>query len=343
MSELDPTLRLALDVPGGDRAPEATLDGALLSVSAEHRSATFDQALAPERILLVGDEGAIAEGLAARGGNPGFPILHAPDAIGMGESPAQALRSKPEASIPRMVGAVRAGHAGAAVSMGNTGAVVGASTLGLGTLAGVRRPGIAVTLALTGHPVTFLDMGANVVPKPEHLVQYGAMGSIFARDVLGIDEPRVGLLNVGEEKGKGTPLLKEAYPDMESAGFGFVGNVEGGDLFRGVADVVVMDGFTGNVILKLMEHFSGFMMGMMLEALQAHDAAWGGEALGEIRSAIDYSTYGGALLLGVKGVVVIGHGRSDAVAVANALGQAARAVDRKVNAHIEQGLATASD
>jgi glycerol-3-phosphate acyltransferase PlsX len=165
------------------------------------------------------------------------------------------------------------------------------------------------------------------------------MGSMYMRDVLGIAEPRVALLNVGEEKGKGTPLLKEAFPQMESAGYHFVGNVEGGDLFRGVADVVVMDGFTGNVILKLMEHFSGFMMGMMLQALKAHDAGdWGGEALGSIRSAIDYSTYGGALLLGVNGVVVIGHGRSDEIAVGNALGQAAQALDSRVNAHIEQGL-----
>lgn len=334
--------RIALDVPGGDRAPDATLDGALLACAPEGL-ASEGVSLDPARILLVGDEGEIARALEARGGNPGFAILHAPEAIPMGASPAQALRSMPQASIPQMIGAIAKGEAGAAVSMGNTGAVVGAATMGLKTLAGVRRPGIAVTLALTGQPVTFLDMGANVVPKPEHLVQYGAMGSTYMRDVLGVSEPRVGLLNVGEEKGKGTPLLKETQPLMETAGYNFVGNVEGGDLFRGVADVVVMDGFTGNVILKLMEQFSGLIMGMMLKALDAHDTqAWSGEAMGEIKSAIDYSSYGGALLLGVRGVVVIGHGRSDKKAVANALGQAARALDSRVNEHIEQGLATST-
>ncbi|MEX1023787.1 MAG: phosphate acyltransferase PlsX [Planctomycetota bacterium] len=328
---LEPSQRLALDVPGGDRAPEATLDGALRAV---------EGGLAAERILLVGDESAIRAGLAERGGDPGFALLHAPDAIPMGASPAQALRAQPRASIPVMVGAIAAGQAGAAVSMGNTGAVVGAATLGLGTLEGVRRAGIAVTVALTGQPVVFLDMGANVVPRPEHLVQYGAMGSIYMRDVLGVEEPRVGLLNVGEEKGKGTPLLKEAYEAMETAGYRFVGNIEGGGLFGGSADVVVMDGFTGNVILKLMEHFSDLVLGLVFKELRAHDAAsWGGEALSSIKQSIDYSSYGGALLLGVRGVVIIGHGRSDAVAVANALGQAALALDSRVNQHIEQGLA----
>jgi len=223
--------------------------------------------------------------------------------------------------------------------MGNTGACVGAATLGLGTLQGVRRPGIAVTLELTGTPVTLLDMGANIAPKPDHLLQCATMASIYMRDCLGVRKPRVGLLNVGEEKGKGTDLLKEAYVLLENGNIEFVGNMEGSDVFRGVADVVVTDGFTGNVILKLLEHFSGFMLGLVMEQFENHGALdWGAKSLSKVKRAIDYSTYGGALLLGVDGVVVIGHGRSDESAVANAVALACRAIDANVNLHIEQGL-----
>ena len=325
--------RIALDVMGGDSAPEATLRGALQAIEpgGPHE-------LAPDRVLLVGDEEAIRSGLAGLGGDPGFAIQHASQAIGMGESPAAALRAKPDSSIAVCVGAVKAGHAGATVSMGNTGAVVGASTLVLGTLEGVNRPAIAVTLSLTGKPVTILDMGANVASKPKHLAQNGLMGSIFLRDVLGVREPRVALLNIGEEPSKGTALLKEAYPMMEGAPVRFVGNIEGNDLFQDRADVVVTDGFTGNVVLKLLESFSVFMLNMVLDELKAHDVQWGPDALQKVSRSIDYSEYGGALLLGVDGIVVIGHGRSDGPAVANALGLAARAMDRDVNPHIVSGL-----
>ncbi|HED66209.1 MAG TPA: phosphate acyltransferase PlsX [Planctomycetes bacterium] len=327
-----PQTRIALDAMGGDDAPGAILGGALRAVSAGMDAA---------RILLVGDAGRIESFLGEHGGNPGFEILPASQVIEMGDSPAQALRAKPDASIAVAVRAIREGQAGSLVSMGNTGACVGASTLGLGTLQGVRRPGIAVTLELTGKPLTLLDMGANIAPKPDHLVQYAAMGSVYSRECLEVAAPRVGLLNVGEEAGKGTQLLKEAYPLLEASGLEFVGNVEGSDLFHEACDVVVTDGFTGNVVLKLLEHFAGFMLGMMLRELDSHQAlGWGREALGHIRRSIDYSTYGGALLLGVNGVVVIGHGRSDESAVANALELAARALDTEVNRFIERGLAT---
>jgi len=325
---------IALDVMGGDKAPRAILAGAVSACSALGL-----QRIAPERIVLVGDGPTIESFLEERGGNPGFQVLHAPQVIAMGDSPAAALRAKPQSSIVLGVGAVQAGKAGGFVSMGNTGACVGAATLGLGTLEGIRRPGIAVTLELTGHPVTFLDMGANVSPKPDHLLQYAAMASTYMRDCIGVKDPRVGLLNVGEEEGKGTPLLKEAYALLKGGPVHFVGNVEGSDLFRGVCDVVVTDGFTGNVVLKLMEHLSEFMLGMMMSRIANHDAtAWGNDLLGDIKRAVDYSTYGGALLLGVAGVVVIGHGRSDESAVANALALAARTIDANVNEHIEHGL-----
>lgn len=322
---------IALDVMGGDDAPRATLEGALLALK--------QGIVAQERLLLVGDEPRMRAELAELGGDPGFRSLHASQVIEMGESPAQALRAKPDNSIMKCVGAVKLGHAGAVVGMGNTGACVGAATLGLGTIPGVRRPGIAVTLNLTGQPVTILDMGANIAPKADHLVQYGAMGTAYMQAALGIARPRVGLLNVGEEKGKGTELCKEAQELFEPAGQNFVGNVEGGDIFRGVCDVVVTDGFTGNVVLKLLEQFAGMLTKRILGELGKAGVPVTEEALGKLKSAIDYKSYGGALLLGVNGVVVIGHGRSDGKAVANAIGVAARALDAKVNEHIERGLA----
>jgi glycerol-3-phosphate acyltransferase PlsX len=258
--------------------------------------------------------------------------------IAMGESPAQALRSKPDNSISRSILAVKEGAAGAALSMGNTGACVGAATLLLGTLEGVRRPGIAVAMGLAGKPLALIDMGANIAPKPSDLYQYAVMGSVLAERTLGVARPRVALLNVGEEPGKGTDLLKEAFGLLETGGLCFVGNVEGRDLFLDKADVIVTDGFTGNVVLKLTEELAGFMLRLVVKELKLHQAAWANEALADIQEQIDYAQYGGALLLGVRGIVVIGHGRSDEVAVANALWQAARALDSGVNASIVAGL-----
>lgn len=330
-------LSIALDVMGGDRAPDSTLQGALDACAPDgvHR-------IDPERIVLVGDEELVRAKLEALGGNPGFGLRHAGEVIGMAESPAVALRSKPDNSISVSVGLVKAGAVGAMVSMGNTGAVVGAATLGLGALEGVKRPALAVTLELTGHPVTLLDMGANTAPKPEQLAHNALMGSVYQRDCLGIEAPRVGLLNVGEEPSKGTELMKAAYPLLEAAPVEFLGNIESSDLFTGKVDVVVTDGFTGNVVLKLLESFSVFMLELLLGELQAHEVKWAPEALQRIRQKIDYSAYGGALLLGVQGIVVKGHGRSDSEAVANALGLAARALDAEVNAHIVAGLAGAA-
>lgn len=325
--------RIALDVMGGDHAPKSTLDGLVAACEPGGR-----QALDPTRVLLVGEHDTIVRELEARGRAGAFEIAHASETIGMAESPAVALRAKPDSSIAVGVGLVRAGRAGAFVSMGNTGAVVGASTLGLKTLEGVKRPAIAVTLNLTGRPVTLLDMGANVGSKPADLAQNALMGSVYSRDCLGVANPRVALLNIGEEPGKGTELLKEAYPLLQQAPVNFVGNIEGHDLFGDAADVVVTDGFTGNVVLKLLESFSMFMLGLVLKELKSHQVQWAPEALAHIKTKIDYAEYGGALLLGVRGVVVKGHGRSDSSAVANALGQAARALDARVNEHIVKGL-----
>ncbi len=329
--------RIALDVMGGDRAPDAILRGALAACSPLGKLR-----MAAERILLVGDEEAARERLAGLGGDPGFAFRHSTQVIGMGESPATALRSKPDSSIASMIAALKTGQAGAAVSMGNTGAVVGIATLGLGTLPGVKRPGIAVTIDLTGHPLTIIDMGANAAPKPEHLAQYGVMASVYMRDCLGKPTPRVGLLNIGEEEGKGTDLHKEAHTLLKAAPLAFVGNLEGNDLFLNKADVVVVDGFTGNVVLKLMEGFAAFILGSAITELTRKGVQGALEALAPVRRSVEYSEYGGALLLGVAGVVIIGHGRSDENAVANAIGLAARALDANVNDDIVQGLEKAA-
>jgi glycerol-3-phosphate acyltransferase PlsX len=329
------TSRLALDVMGGDHAPDAILDGALAACDPSAAAP-----LPPERIVLVGDERRIRELLAARGAKHDFVIQHASQTIGMDEKPGQALRAKPDSSIAVCVGLVRAGQAGAAVSMGNTGAVVGAATLVLGTLPGVKRPGISVTLNLGGRPITILDMGANVVPKAQHLYQYGVMGAVYAKDCLETEAPRVALLNIGEESSKGTDLLRDTHALFEASKLRFVGNLEPGELFDGKADVVVTDGFTGNVMLKLLEGFAGYLLALVQQELTAHKVQWGPEALARVQRSADYSEYGGALLLGVSGIVVIGHGRSKARAVANALHLAARSIDSGVCQDIVAGLET---
>lgn len=333
------TPRIALDVMGGDHAPDAILEGALLAT----RSAPEGQELiAPERILLVGDEARVKAWFEGRGEACPFPVQHASEVIGMDESPALALRKKKDSSIGVAIGAVRQGAAGAMVSMGNTGACVGAATLMLKTLEGVRRPGIAVTLKLTGQPVTIMDMGANIACQPEHLVQYGLMGSVFMRDLFGVEDARVGLLNIGEEPSKGTELLKDAHQQLSDSGLTFVGNVEGPELFKGTCDVLVTDGFTGNVVLKMMEGLSGFLLQLVGKRLAARGADYGGDLIEHLRQQTDYSEYGGALLLGVNGIVVIGHGRSDGNAVANALRLADRALAAGVEKHIVRGLAAQS-
>ena len=332
--------RIALDAMGGDDAPGAVVAGALAACSPDE--ATGAPALDPASILLVGQPDAIEAELAARGGNPGFAVLPASEVIGMDESPSQALRKKRDSSIAKGVGAVREGAAGAFVSMGNTGACVGASTLLLGTLEGVHRPGIFVTLELTGAPMTFADMGANVAPKPEHLVQYALMGTVFAQGCLGTEAPRVGLLNIGEEDSKGTELAKQSHELLRASTLDFRGNVEGSELFAHPVDVVITDGFTGNVVLKLMEGLAAHLLRAFAKRLYAREAPWADQVLGEIRARTDYSEFGGALLLGVNGTVVVGHGRSDARAVSNALRVAERAMRARINDRIVDGLAAMS-
>jgi len=323
--------RIALDVMGGDNAPDAILDGALAALEGE-------EALSAERVILVGDEALIQERLGERGREVGFQIQHAGEVVEMSEDPRKALRGKPNNSISRSAMLVKEGEAVGLVSMGNTGMVVAASTLLVGRLGGIRMPAIAVTVGFSGHPMVLMDMGANVDASAENLLHSGLMGSILAQDCLGIEQPRVGLLNVGEEAEKGPSRCKEAHELLARAELGFVGNIEGGDIFAGKADVVVTDGFTGNIILKLLEQFGEVVLRKVLSSAAKAGITLPAELLTGALSELDYAAYGGALLLGVDGIVVIGHGRSDSRAVANALKQAARAADSGMNQHITAGL-----
>lgn len=320
------TGRIALDVMGGDYAPDNILKGALLATDPSR-----DDGLPAERIVLVGPEALIREALAKHDAQDRFAILDAPDVIGMDEKPGIALRSKPKASIPACMKAIRSKEASAAVSMGNTGAMVGAATLILRTLPGVRRPAIAVTTNFAGKPLTLLDMGANTAPLASDLVEYAIMGAALQEGVIGINNPRVALLNIGEEDQKGTALTKEARALLLDSGLNFVGNIEPDGIFGGSAEVIVTDGFTGNVVLKLMEGFGSFLLGKVVQGVKESGVTLPPEVLGGVMRSVDYSEYGGALLLGVQGVVVIGHGRSDGTAVLNALKVAAQAVDSDVN------------
>jgi glycerol-3-phosphate acyltransferase PlsX len=339
-------MRIALDALGGDHAPVETIAGAVLAVTQGDLTA--------DELVLVGDRERIAAELARdeNRGVPGFEIVHAPENIGMDEHPAQALRRKRNSSI--VVGArlLKEKSVAGFVSAGNTGAMVGAATLLVGVLPRVRRPGIAVTFTTAGGPCTLIDVGANIHCQPEDLFVYGEMASCYMQGVLGIERPRVGLLNIGEEDGKGVPLVKETRDLFEASSLNFIGNVEGTDVFAGRADVVVCEGFVGNVVLKVSEGLGAFMVELFSGAMMKHpelNASGAGGAppvwkqvARTVMKKTDYAEYGGAPLLGVDGSVLICHGRSDRRAIANALKVAKQSVVADVNQHIVKGLAAES-
>ncbi len=321
-------VRVAIDAMGGDRAPEVVVAGAVDAVEpgALH-------------VILVGDEERI--GAELPGGTPeGVEIRHAPDLIDFREEPAAAVRSKPEASIVVTARSVREGWADAAVSAGSTGAMLAASLLSMRRIPGVIRPGLAAVLPGRRDPLTLIDAGANADSRPEHLLQFAHMGSIFAADVLHLPKPRVGLLTIGEEPGKGNELTREAYGLIAATtGIEFYGNVEGRDLLEDVVDVIVTDGFTGNVTLKTAEGVAKMMIQLIREAAMSNvRSKLGGlllrPAVGGVRRRMDAETYGGAYLLGLSGVSVIAHGSSSAHAIANACRYAAAGHRSGVCGHI---------
>ena len=315
-------MRIAIDAMGGDAGPAVVVDGAL--VAARHLQIG---------LLLVGAaeviEAELSRHPAARG--LALQIIDAPERIEMAEPAAAALRRKPRASIRVAAEAVRDHQADAVFSAGHTGASVMAAHAALGLLPGLDRPALATIIPTRRDPAVLLDAGATVGCRAHHLVQFAVMGSAYARVALGRDRPRVGLLSVGEEDSKGTDLTREAHRLLKESPVQFIGNIEGRDVFAGEADVIVCDGFTGNVTLKVSEGLVETIESLLHDELSRTFRGRVGFALSRqafrrFRRRVDYSEYGGAPLVGVNGLCIIGHGRSSAKAVANAVTMAARAV-----------------
>jgi glycerol-3-phosphate acyltransferase PlsX len=308
---------------GGDHAPGEIVAGAV----AAHDEGTH--------VLLVGREGEVKEALDAAGASigEGLEIVDAPDVIAMDDhDPAKAVRSRRGSSISVANRLVKEGRADAVFSAGSTGAALAGAVLEMGRIRGVARPAIATVLPFGSSPTVMLDAGANADVRPEHLVGFAILGSVFAEIRLGLSSPRVGLLSVGEEPGKGSELVKTTFPLLEKLDVNFIGNVEGRDIPTDRLDVVVTDGFTGNVVLKVLEGFAGFLMNELLGVFNATDEAKEAAkvlmpGLLELAAVLSPDSHGGAHLLGVKGVCIIGHGSSNAQAVHNALRIAAETVD----------------
>jgi glycerol-3-phosphate acyltransferase PlsX len=325
--------RVAIDAMGGDFAPREIVRGALAAAEADR---SLEQ-------ILVGVEGKIRAELPEGRLPPGISIVHAADVLEMHESPVEALRKKPDTSIVRCMKLVVEKRADAVVSAGNTGGVVAAATFLLPRLANCRRAGIAVPFpSRTGHCV-LMDVGANIQCKPVHLVQYAIMAREYAREVCGIPDPRVALLSVGGEEGKGNPLVKETFAALKAVrGLRFTGNVEGQQVFNGEADVVVCEGFVGNVILKAAEGLAETFLHLVLEELGeslGKEAPAVKQVLSHLRARTDYEQYGGAPLMGHEGAVFISHGRSNAMAMKSAIRFADSFVGHRVNARITSALA----
>ena len=329
-------MRIAVDAMGGDFAPQAIVEGALLAVR---------ECAAIEQLYLVGDERAIQAEIERCGGNPGrVAIRHASEVVGMGESPATAVRRKKDSSINRSMDLVKNGEADAVFAAGSTGAAVAAATLKLRTLEGIRRPGIAVAMPTPADkPVVVNDGGATTDCTPEILMQFAIMGSAYSQRIIRQPEPKVGLMSVGTEEAKGNALSKEAFDLIENSPVKFIGNVEGHDLFEGVVDVVVCDGFTGNVILKTSEsvaHAIGKWLKHELtrNPIRVLGALLLSGGLRALKKKTSQKTYGGAPLLGVNGICIIGHGSSDKIAAKNGILQAVQAVEHRVNEAILDGV-----
>lgn len=320
--------RIALDAMGGDNAPTEIVAGA---VDASHRGVD---------VVLVGEHVTLEAELAKHATR--LPIVDAPEVIGMSDDPARSLREKPGASITVAAKLVAEGSAAGLVSAGSTGAAMAAAAIIIGRIKGVSRPSIASLFPTPGSPTLVLDSGANPDVKPDQLAQFGVMGSVAAQVMLGLTEPRVGLLSNGEEKGKGRDLERAAYDLLESAPINFIGNVEGRDVATDRADVIVTDGFTGNILLKTTEGAVQIVALYLLEELSQLDPAVqeaAMPALFRVRQRLDWETYGGAQLLGIKGVVVIAHGASSRVAIANALVLARDSADRELPGRLAVELA----
>jgi len=327
--------RIALDAMGGDRGPVVNVEGAV--------AAARDLGLS---ILLVGIEEVIRRSLQHYSTNGlGITICHAPETVGMQESPSTALRKKKQSSIRIGLELVKRGEADAFISAGNTGAVMATAMITLGSLPGVERPAIALIVPTLRGQSILLDAGANADCKPRHLLQFAIMGNVYARQVMGKVSPTVGLLSIGEEESKGNELTREAFKELEEEpSLNFIGNVEGREVFSGTADIIVCDGFTGNIALKISESAAEFFTVLLKEELERGPIGKMGGLLARgafrrFKKRVDYTEYGGAPLLGVGGMCIISHGRSTGKAIKNAIRVAAECVENKVIEHIREGIA----
>jgi glycerol-3-phosphate acyltransferase PlsX len=316
MSANDPIV--ALDAMGGDNAPTEIVAGAV--------QAAKDFGV---KVALVGPQDVIEAELGKHGGKPdAITIVHAPEVIGMDESPAQASRQKKGSSIVVGLKMLKEGTADAFVSAGNTGAIMASSIMYLTRIRGIERPSIAGLMPLSGKLTVFLDVGANADARPSYMVQWAQMAAAYMERVWKRENPTVALLNIGEESSKGSALAQETYEALEASGLNFVGNVEGRDVPFGTVDVIVTDGFTGNVVVKTMEGMADYILGEVRSAIRSRPWYMAAGALlipafGKVRKKTDYREYGAGPLLGVNGLVFVGHGRSDAKAIASALRVAA--------------------
>jgi glycerol-3-phosphate acyltransferase PlsX len=327
-------MRIGLDAMGGDYAPREIVRGAVEALPS----------LAGNELVLYGDESAIrAELERLQFSGDRLTVVHTSQVIGMDEVPVEAVRAKKDSSICRMVQAAADRHLAAVISAGNTGAFAAASQLRMRLMSGVARPGIAVAVPSFVGPTVLLDAGANISPKPHHFVQYAIMGSAYAQHVLKVERPRVGLLSVGEEQEKGTTLVQQANEMLRGhPRVHFVGNIEGRDLFRGSCDVVICDGFVGNIALKLTEGLAEGLFKMIHKELKLASPELAERVeplLKRVWANHDYAEYGGAPLLGVDGVTIICHGSSNHVAIRNAVRVAAAYCESDLNSIMAAELA----
>jgi len=326
---------------GGDFAPREIVTGAISAARTKKNSL---------EVILVGDEEKIKHELAFhfRVDELSISIKHASQAIEMDESPAEAVRRKKDSSIAVAMALQQQGDADAVVSAGNTGAVLGAALLKLRKMHGVLRPAIGAILPTGKGANLLIDVGTNVDSKPQQLLQFGIMGSVFIKQVLNIENPKIGLLNIGEEKGKGNGAVQKAYDLFESCPINFVGNVEGRNILQDQADVIVCDGFVGNTLLKFAESINAvYTTNLRRRIGQKLQYKFGAyllkPAFRRLKKTFDYAEYGGVPLLGINGVVIIGHGGSSAKAICNAIFEAEKVVKENVNEKIEQELTRIED
>ncbi len=328
-------VRIAVDAMGGDHAPHNIVEGAVQA--ARQRPKDLE-------VLLVGHSQAIKDELAKCEGS-GLPlrVVHASEVVEMDDSPTASVLRKRDSSINKGIDLLRDREVDAFFSAGSTGAVAAAACLKLKTLEGIERPALATTLPNLRGTGVLLDAGANADCRPRHLVQFAIMGSVFASQVLGIDNPAVGLMNIGEESTKGNELTREVFKLLETKNLNFIGNIEGRNVFDGTVDVIVCDGFVGNVIIKVSESLAyaldrTFREEIMRSPIRRFGAFLVKPAFRRLRKKVDYAEYGGALLVGVNGVCIVGHGRSSPRAVASAIAVAAKFIRQNVNEHMVRAV-----